>query len=36
MEGWSTLSPCEGHINRQESIRSSNPDGRGKLVGTEY
>lgn len=37
MEGWSTLSPCiKGHINRQESIRSSNPDGRGKLMGTEY
>lgn len=36
MEGWSPLSPCEGHINRQESIRSSNPDGRGKLVGTEF
>lgn len=37
MEGWSTLSSCvKGHINRQESIRSSNPDGRGKLMGTEY
>lgn len=37
VEGWSTLSPCvKGHINRQESIRSSNPDGRGKLMGTEY
>lgn len=36
-EGWSTLSLCvKGHINKQESISSNNPEGRGKLMGRNH